>query len=83
MSFCGIVTYKTAQPIRDAVPLVPRDRLLVETDCPYLAPEPGQQSEPAHVAGTAQYAAELWGVALADVVQQIEENFFRLFRVPA
>ena len=49
VSFSGIVTYKTAQPIRDAVPLVPRDRILIETDCPYLAPIPkrGKRNEPA------------------------------------
>jgi TatD DNase family protein len=58
---------------------LPRERLLLETDCPYLAPAPGEMSEPAHVAGTAAYAAELWGSDLSSVTAQIEENFQRLF----
>jgi TatD DNase family protein len=58
---------------------LPRDRLLLETDCPYLGPEREGGSEPAHVAGTAAYAAELWGVSAADVEAQLAENFARLF----
>lgn len=59
---------------------LPRTQLLLETDCPYLAPEPGQRSEPRHVRGTAEYAAELWEVSLSDASKQLEENFERLFR---
>jgi TatD DNase family protein len=62
---------------------LPRDRVLLETDCPYLSPDRSRLSEPADVAGTAQYAAELWGVSLAEVTERIEENFARLFRVEA
>src|SRR5207244_3748797 len=64
VSFSGIVTYKTAQPIRDSVPLVPRDRLLVETDCPYLAPVPkrGKRNEPAFVVHTAEVVAAQAGM---------------------
>jgi TatD DNase family protein len=58
---------------------LPRDRVLFETDCPYLAPLPGAESEPAEVAGTARYAAELWGTDADSVQRQIEENFLRLF----
>src|SRR5512133_3670964 len=56
ISVAGIVTFKTAEPIREAVRLVPRDRLMVETDSPYLAPVPyrGKRNEPAHVAETAR-----------------------------
>ncbi len=57
----------------------PRDRLLLETDCPYLGPEKGDVNEPANVAGTASYAAELWDVPLDVVDNQIAENFNRLF----
>lgn len=59
----------------------PRDRLLLETDCPYLSPdrEALPCNEPATVAGTAAYAAELWGETLASVVEQFEENYRRLF----
>lgn len=60
---------------------LPRDRLLLETDCPYLGPERDGGSEPAHVAGTAAYAAELWGVSVAEVEAQLAENFGRLFGV--
>jgi TatD DNase family protein len=61
---------------------LPRERVLLETDCPYLGPEAGSPSEPAHVAGTARYAAELWDVPETAVVEQTADNFFRLFRVP-
>lgn len=62
---------------------LPRASILLETDCPYLSPDRERISEPADVAGTAQYAAELWGVPLAQVTAQIEDNFARLFRVAA
>lgn len=58
---------------------LPRDRVLLETDCPYLGPEPGVASEPAHVVGTAAYAAELWKTSIDEVRAQVEDNFCRLF----
>jgi TatD DNase family protein len=58
---------------------LPRERILLETDCPYLAPEPGTRNEPAHVAGTAQYAAEQWDVSVDDVAKQVTDNFNALF----
>jgi TatD DNase family protein len=58
---------------------LPRDRLLLETDCPYLSPDRVRGSEPADVAGTAAYAGELWGVSTAEVVERTGENFARLF----
>lgn len=58
---------------------LPRTQLLLETDCPYLAPEPGAESEPAHVARTTEYAAELWGTTFDGARAQLEENFERLF----
>ena len=59
---------------------LPRDRILLETDCPYLGPERGERNEPANVVGTAEYAAELWGCSVGEVQAQVEENFTRLFR---
>jgi TatD DNase family protein len=61
---------------------LPRDRILLETDCPYLAPEPGGLSEPADVARTAEYAASLWGVPSDDAAAVLRGNFERLFGAP-
>ena len=62
---------------------LPRDRVLLETDCPYLAPVRGETNEPANVAGTAAYAAELWDCTLDEVQSQVEDNYLRLFREEA
>jgi TatD DNase family protein len=59
----------------------PRDRLLLETDCPYLAPEPGAKSEPAHVRGTVAFMAERWKVTEREVEARLTDNFARLFGV--
>jgi TatD DNase family protein len=61
---------------------LPRDRVLLETDCPYLGPEPGAESEPANVALTAAYAAECWGWTVERVTSQLAENFEALFGFP-
>jgi TatD DNase family protein len=83
VSFSGIVTYKTAQPIRDAVPLVPRDRLLIETDCPYLAPIPkrGKRNEPAFIVHTAEVVAACAGMSYEDLARTTSENTSRVFRL--
>lgn len=83
VSFSGIVTYKTAQPIRDAVALVPRDRLLIETDCPYLAPVPrrGKRNEPAFLTHTAEVVAQHSGMSFEDLARQTVENTCRIFRI--
>jgi TatD DNase family protein len=60
---------------------LPRERVLLETDCPYLAPEPGARNEPANVAGTAAYAARIWGMSDQDAQAQLADNFARLFGV--
>jgi TatD DNase family protein len=60
---------------------LPRDRLLLETDCPYLGPERDRPNEPANVAGTAAYAAELWKVTPAEVEERLAENFAAVFGV--
>ncbi len=81
VSFSGIITYKTAQPIRDSVPLVPRDRILIETDCPYLAPIPkrGKRNEPAFVVHTAEVVASCAGMSYEDLAAQTVENTCRVF----
>ncbi len=83
VSFSGIVTYKTAQPLRDAVPLVPRDRLLIETDCPYLAPIPkrGKRNEPGFIVHTAEVVARCAGMSFAELAAQTVENTCRVFRL--
>ncbi|MBI5070258.1 MAG: TatD family hydrolase [Deltaproteobacteria bacterium] len=83
LSVAGVVTFKTAEALREAVRLVPRDRLLVETDCPFLAPIPwrGKRNEPAYVARTAEKVAELWGESPEAVGEQTTENARRLFRL--
>jgi TatD DNase family protein len=83
VSFAGIVTFKTAEPIREAARIVPRDRLLVETDCPFLAPIPyrGKRNEPAYVVETAKKVAEIWGTTLEEVGRVTTENARRLFRL--
>jgi TatD DNase family protein len=60
---------------------LPRERVLLETDCPYLAPEPGARNEPANVAGTAGYAARIWGISEHDAQAQLADNFTRLFGI--
>ena len=84
VSFSGIVTYKTAQPLRDAVPLVPRDRLLIETDCPYLAPIPrrGKRNEPAFLAHTAEVVARCSGMSFEELAEITTRNACRVFGLP-
>ena len=83
VSVAGVLTFKTADAIREAVKLVPRDRLLVETDCPFLAPVPhrGRRNEPAWVVETARKVAELWGTSLDEVAAATSRNTRRLFRL--
>lgn len=81
ISISGIVTFKKADELRAIVREVPLDRLLVETDAPYLAPVPkrGKRNEPAFVAHTAAVVAELKGVTPAQLADATTDNFFRLF----
>ena len=81
ISISGIVTFKAAEELRTIVRDIPLDRLLVETDAPYLAPIPkrGKTNEPAFVAHTAAKVAELKGVSLAELEAATTGNFFRLF----
>jgi TatD DNase family protein len=81
ISCSGILTFKKSQALRDAVAGVPLNRLLVETDAPYLAPEPhrGQPCEPAYTALTAARLAEVKGVSVEEVARATSANFFDLF----
>ncbi|HQR02510.1 MAG: TatD family hydrolase [Proteobacteria bacterium] len=81
ISFSGIVTFKNATALKALVPLIPEDRLLVETDCPYLAPVPhrGKRNEPAYVRHVAEEVARLRDIPLEILAKQTTENFFRLF----
>lgn len=81
VSFSGIVTFKNSAELRDIARQVPHDRLLVETDAPYLAPIPfrGKRNEPAYVANTAAVLAETIGVSAQEIADITTANFFRLF----
>jgi TatD DNase family protein len=81
ISFAGNVTYPKAQPLRDVVARVPLDRLLVETDAPFLAPMPnrGQRNEPGWVACTAETLADLKGLTAQEMASITTKNFERLF----
>ena len=81
ISFSGIVTFKNANAIKEVAKRIPLDRLLVETDSPYLAPVPhrGKTNEPAFVVHTAKMLAELKGVTEEELAKVTTGNFFRLF----
>ena len=81
ISVSGIATFKNSQALRDVIRTVPLDRLLVETDAPYLAPVPhrGKTNEPALVTHTAKLLAELKGISEAELAAITTRNFFRLF----
>lgn len=82
ISFSGILTFRKSEELRDIARAVPRDRLLVETDAPYLAPPPyrGRRNEPAYVKETAKVLAETTGVTETEIADITTENFFRLFK---
>jgi TatD DNase family protein len=81
ISFSGIVTFKNAQALKEVARRVPLDRMLVETDSPYLAPVPhrGKPNQPAFVRHVAEEVARLRGIAFEEVARRTTENFFRLF----
>jgi TatD DNase family protein len=81
VSFTGVVTFKKSEALRDIVKSVPLDRMLVETDSPYLAPVPyrGKTNEPAYIVHTAKKLAEVKGVTCEELAAATTANFFRLF----
>ncbi|MDO6964102.1 TatD family hydrolase [Rhizobium alvei] len=85
VSFSGILTFPKSEDIRAIARDVPRDRLLVETDAPYLAPKKwrGKRNEPSYVTNTAEFLADTMGVSLAEIAEITTENAFRCFsRMP-
>ena len=85
LSFSGVLTFKNADSVREAAARAPLDRILVETDCPYLAPIPhrGKKNEPAFVALTATKLAEIRGVEIPEIERATTENARRVLRLSA
>ncbi len=83
ISFAGNVTFKKAENLRDAARVVPLEKLLIETDCPFLAPVPnrGKRNEPAFVVHTARFLADFYHVEVGKLAGQTTENFTRFFDV--
>lgn len=85
ISFAGNVTFKKAEALRDVARRVPLERMLVETDCPFLTPVPfrGRRNEPARVVETARHLAELRGLEVAEFGRITTDNFRRFFNLPS
>jgi len=83
ISFSGIVSFKNAAALHEVAKRVPLERMLIETDSPYLAPVPfrGKTNEPAYVVHVAEAIAKLRGIDVAEVARATSANFFRLFRI--
>jgi TatD DNase family protein len=83
ISFAGNMTFPKAQQIRDAALEVPLDRMLIETDAPYLAPVPhrGKRNEPAFVKETARKLGELRGLSMEEVGERTSANFYNFFKI--
>ncbi|HEX8169173.1 MAG TPA: TatD family hydrolase [Thermoanaerobaculia bacterium] len=83
ISFSGIVTFRTAESLREVAKALPHDRVLIETDTPFLAPVPfrGRDNEPAYVVKIAELLATLWNVPVERVAEQTTANFERVFSV--
>lgn len=83
ISFAGNVTFKKADNLRDAARVVPLDKLLIETDCPFLAPIPfrGKRNEPSFVVHTARFLADFYEIEVEKLARQTTENFKRFFKL--
>jgi TatD DNase family protein len=81
VSFSGILTFKRSDELREIAAEIPLDRLLIETDAPFLAPPPhrGRRNEPAYVVETAKVLAEVKGLSAADMARTTTDNFYRIF----
>ena len=85
ISFTGAITFKNARKAYEVVPYIPSDRIMAETDCPYLTPVPlrGQRNEPAYVRYVLEKQAEVHGVSAEELAQITTQNAMRLYRIPA
>jgi len=83
ISFAGNVTFKKAENLRDAARVVPLERLLIETDCPFLTPIPfrGKRNEPMYVVETAKFLADFYGVEVEKLANQTTQNFLDFFKI--
>ena len=83
ISFSGIVTFKSAKALQEVARTIPLERMLIETDSPYLAPVPyrGKTNEPGLVRHVAEFIADLRGIPVEQVARQTSENFFQLFNM--
>ncbi|BAQ61227.1 putative deoxyribonuclease YcfH [Geminocystis sp. NIES-3708] len=83
ISFSGVVTFKNAKTVHASASIVPSDRLLIETDCPFLAPTPyrGKRNEPSYVVHVAEKLAEIRGESLETIAEQTYDNASRLFKI--
>ncbi len=83
ISFAGNVTFKKAENLREAARVVPLDKMLIETDCPFLTPVPfrGKRNEPVYVVETAKFLADFYGINLNVLAAATTENFLRLFKI--
>ncbi len=82
ISFSGIVTFQNAKELQEIAKQIPLERMLIETDAPYLAPVPyrGKSNEPAYVRHVAEYIAQLRGISFEELAKKTTENFFNLFK---
>ncbi|HEY3198761.1 MAG TPA: TatD family hydrolase, partial [Nitrospirales bacterium] len=83
LSFSGVITFQNASMLREIIKTVPLDRVLVETDAPYLTPVPhrGKRNEPAYVRQVAEKIAEIHGISVQEVEEATTQNAKRLFRI--
>lgn len=83
ISFSGTISFKNARAVREAASVLPHDRVLIETDAPYLAPHPyrGRMNHSGYLAYTAEALADVWGIPLSEVARITEENAKRFFRL--
>jgi TatD DNase family protein len=83
LGIAGVITYKKNSELRCLAAQAPKDRLLLETDCPYLTPEPmrGRKNQPAYIRYTAQALAEAWELSLPETIAQTSANSERLFNL--
>lgn len=83
ISFSGVITYPTAKELQHTARLIPLDRMLIETDSPYLSPQAyrGKTNEPAYVVTVAEHLAKLKGIPVARLAKQTSDNYFRLFNI--